>query len=244
MRRTLVCLPTRIWGLYRGTLSRLQSSFYAADELLLRYTVLVNTKAASLNKPTIQRDHRDGEGYAVEATVQHHAGVATFQLSVSDAPVPDRRFSADTAAVQVTAFRTRLCFGQSKPVGNGWLSMVVVELSSEGVTHFLTAVQDSKNGGKFLAPPRANGASDLTEFNSSPDHAVILSANLTCAGFVGSEGCMDFYNASAFSVQRLPTTNKLQIEPIVRINLPSPLIFAIVQKLRELNPATTTHKIV
>lgn len=204
----------------------------------------MNTKSSTLSRVTVQRVERLGEGYAVDVSVlKTGSQLASLTFSINDAPVPDRRFSCDAVDITSIGSRVRLCFAQSNLVGDGWLAMVAINMSREGVTYFLRSVAASEAKPKFDAFVIGQEAA-LTPFTTPPSNSVILSANLVAAGFLGSDGCLDFYSASVFAFQRAPVTNKLQVEPVVRINLPAELIFAIVRKLQELYPAESVKKII
>ena len=182
-----------------------------------------------------QHVQRPGVGFPVDVTLGkvEVGGLANAELHLGSAPVPDRRFACDAASVNLRDGRCRLLLAQSKPVGNGWLSMLVFDLTAEAVTMFLRAVD--KNASPVYRSD-ANLVNDLTEFSESAEQNVVLTANLIIAGYAGTEGCMDFYHASPFALQQIALTKSLMVDPVVRVSLPVRLVFGIVHRLRALSP--------
>jgi len=73
----------------------------------------------------------------------------------------------------------------------------------------------------------------ITEFKSNADQTVVVTASIVMAGYSGTNGCMDFYYASPFSMQQMAVFKKLAVEPVVRVNLPTGLVFAMLDGLKD-----------
>ncbi|MDO9357895.1 MAG: hypothetical protein Q7T70_02740 [Polaromonas sp.] len=193
-------------------------------------------------KPTaIQKLHyRHGEGHTVDVTIAGVAGnVLTSFLDLSSLPVPDRRFSCDAVGVDVAGGIYRLLFAQRKPVGSELLSMLVINMAPESVEQFLATVSE-----KFLAasrdlPPAILAASSVTQFAENADQSVVLNSSVIMTGYSGSNGCMDFYYASPFAVQQIATLRKMALESIVRVNLPTGILLALIKELQRLAKLST-----
>jgi hypothetical protein len=67
-----------------------------------------------------------------------------------------------------------------------------------------------------------------------PGQTVPFAANIVTAGFTGGDACMDYYYASPFSFQIAQAGGEFQAEPVVRVNLPTPLMIALYEKLFEI----------
>ncbi len=177
--------------------------------------------------------HRPGEGHVVDMTVvSTDANSVTGQFDLGGLPVPERRFSCDSVGLQTRGTLIQLLFGQSQPIGDGLLSMLVVNISRENVVQFLRTV-----GGKFsedyLASHVGAGVDELTDFQRKADQTVVLTGSIVLAGYSGTDGCMDFYYSSPFAMQHVSVIKKMAIESVVRVNLPTGLFFAIVKRVQE-----------
>lgn len=182
---------------------------------------------------------RQGEGYFVDLMVVGDSDASTTsQIDMSALPVPDRRFSADAAAIQLDQSMVKLLFGQRQPIGGGLLSLVVISMAFEAVHRFVDSADEEfeRNFEEFSKQlPRES----LTDFTTKADQTVILNSSLVMAGYHGSSACLDFYFTSPFAMRQVAIFRKIAVEPIVRINLPSTLLFAMLKGLRECVEAPT-----
>lgn len=184
--------------------------------------------------PVLQRvSPRQGEGHIVDVTLSSVGdGDLTSSIDMSQVPVPDRRFSADAAEIKVENSLVKLMFGQRHPIGGGLLALVVISMTFEAVHQFLESVgMDFQNGYRALAGQLP--AEPLSNFTERADQTVVLNSSIVLVGYTGSIGCFDFYFASPFAIQQIATVRKLALEPVVRVNLPSQLLFGILDGLRE-----------
>jgi len=190
---------------------------------------MVTKKSAAL-----QRVHyRPGEGHTVDITIAGVAGnTVTGMLDLSTLPVPDRRFSCDAVGVDIVAGMYRLLFAQRQPVGEGLLSMLVINMAPESIEQFLATVSDAfLKAAKGLA---LDPEGSVTQFSRNADQSVVLSSSVIMTGYSGSNGCMDFYYASPFAVQQMATLRKIALESIVRVNLPTSILVALIKELQRL----------
>ncbi len=182
----------------------------------------------------VQKFHnRPGEGYSVDLTmITTDQGSVTGSLDLTTLPVPDRRFSCDAVGLQVDGPVIKLLFAQRKPIGSGLLSMLVINMAPESVQQFMNVVNDDF-ATKYAEFAKNLPESKITEFDGNADQSVVLSSSVVMAGYSGSNGCMDFYYASPFAVQQLATLRKLSLEAVVRVNLPSGAMFALLDALKQ-----------
>ena len=175
---------------------------------------------------------RPGEGHSVDIVINTADGNENVgYMDMGSLPVPDRRFACDAVGFKVLNTDIQLFFAQSKPVGNGWLSLLVLNMGFESVRQFLKSAP-STFADNFLSAYKNQLKAVITDFKEPADQTVILAVSIVLTGYSGTNGCMDFYYASPFSQQQMATVRKLSVEPVVRINLPSPLVFAIIESLR------------
>lgn len=184
-------------------------------------------------KGLIQRISRPGEGHTVDVTLVPGAkGVSPqYSLDMSGLPVPDRRLTADAVAVVRYPYLIRLVFGQSKIFGGGYLSHLAVQMTFNSVHQFLQSLEPIREGVDQL---KDYPVGELSIFDSAADATAVVNASIIFAGYSGIDGCMDFYHASPFTIRSVNLGNKLTLEPIVRVYLPTPLIFAMWRRLDEM----------
>ena len=177
--------------------------------------------------------HRPGEGHAVDLTiVSTDKGSVTGTLDLSGLPVPDRRFACDAVGIRIDEQQVKLLFAQKQPIGEGLLSMLVINMAPEAVVQFLSSVHerftsDYSEFSKHFPPGK------ITAFEQNAQQSVVLTSSMVMAGYNGSNGCLDFYYASPFSVQQLATVRKLSLEPVVRVNAPTSHLFVLIDALRD-----------
>lgn len=163
-------------------------------------------------------------------------GVA-LGVDLSKAQVPDRRYAADVCSVARVRGTVKVMFGQERVDGSGWRTLLVIEMSEVAISQFLQSVDSMKNptleqiaAGSNFQPEELTEASEPTQ----PNQAVSLVANLVLTAFAGNEACIDFYHMSPFAVGVVAHTHKLAVEPVVRVDLRSSLLFGLLASLRDL----------
>ena len=186
-------------------------------------------------KSLAQRTLRLGEGHAVEVSVVPASkGVqAHYAIDTSALPVPDRRLSCDTVDVVVSEYLVQLLFAQKSVVGNGFLALLIVQMSFDAVHQFLRTVEPLEDGIVALEKGKLAKGS-VSKISEKPEQAAVVTSSMILAGYSGSDGCLDFYYTSPFSMRSINFGNKISVEPVVRVNLPTPLLVAMWRKLKEL----------
>ena len=191
--------------------------------------------SGKLAKSLAQRTLRLGEGHAVEVSVVPASkGVqAHYAIDTSALPVPDRRLSCDTVDVVVSEYLVQLLFAQKSVVGNGFLALLIVQMSFDAVHQFLRTVEPLEDGIVALEKGKLAKGS-VSKISEKPEQAAVVTSSMILAGYSGSDGCLDFYYTSPFSMRSINFGNKISVEPVVRVNLPTPLLVAMWRKLKEL----------
>lgn len=182
--------------------------------------------------PGIQKvHHRPGEGHTVDMTIMSTTGrYITAQMDLTMLPVPERRFSCDAVGVQFEAPTVRLLFAQRQPVGADLLSMLAINMVPESVAQFLSSVPASF-ASEFVKLSEKLPSARVTDFTTNAAQSIVLSSTMVMAGYNGLNGCMDFYFASPFAVQQVATIRKMSLESIVRVNLSTGLMLALIDAL-------------
>lgn len=177
--------------------------------------------------------HRPGEGHVIDMTIlSTDAESTTVELASNTLPVPDRRFTCDAIQVVCTAVGARLLLAQRQPVGEGLLAMLVLSMAPDPTVQFLRTVD-----AQFLELARQcvdsqGGQLAASVFTENAQQSVVLTCSYVLAGFTGLSGCMDFYNASPFSIQHMAALKKLALEPVVRVNLSTGLMLQLLDALK------------
>ena len=177
--------------------------------------------------------HRPGEGHTVDITISAGDGNENIgHMDLGNLPVPDRRFACDAVGIKVLTSEVQLFFAQSKPIGDGLLSLLVLNMAFEAVGQFLHSAP-LEFAEQFHKAFPGHPEVTTTDFQHPADQTVVLAAGIVLAGYTGTNGCMDFYYASPFSQQQIATMRRLSVESVVRVNLAAPLMFAIIKALRD-----------
>jgi len=183
---------------------------------------------------------RANEGVLIDAKIQHAVhtdGVthASVGVELHSAPVPARRYVGEVCSVARIDGWNRIVFGQPKIMGDSLRSALIILMSDSAVGNFLNSLISVKELHDDERIP-------LYELKSEPDHTVTAVANFVVAGMGESEACIDFYHASPFSMAAIGNTQKLAVEPVVRVDLRSGLFWTVVEALTQLVPPVSTVK--
>jgi hypothetical protein len=174
---------------------------------------------------------RPGEGALVEV-VRHDlprpdgTKAITLGIDMGTAPVPDRKYVADAAAVVKAVDGVRMMFAQHKlGKARGLRTLLVVHMSVDAVHNF------AKSTKPLIEPLRGHGdicgPNDipLIEIGEEPAQTIAFAANFVVCGYAGSEATLDFLHSSAFVIDHLVKSGRqLAVDPIVRVSLPSRLL--------------------
>lgn len=186
---------------------------------------------------------RQGEGDAI--TVVRHpitsANGSTQQISFEFAlaRVPDRRYPAEVGGVVKSEYMVRLYFGQSKSVGNGLSTLLMIHIPFVAIRQFVDSVaagleERSITFFTFLENSMPT-LLDLTKETEQPSSTVTLEANIIAFAFHGREACMDFYHASPFVWDSfLKRGGKFYAEPVVRVTLTTLLSISLIKSMESL----------
>ena len=160
--------------------------------------------------------------------------MANLGINTASVEVPDRRYTTDTCAVSQSQGTVKLIFAQETVDGKAWRSVLVVHMSNEAVSRFLATLEQMGSPGLDTIAASNNIQAELLKPMMSEPHgqAIALSANLVLTAASGNEACLDFYQASAFSLSLVFASKKLALEPIVRVDLRTSLLLALVAAIR------------
>lgn len=183
---------------------------------------------------------RRGEGTPVSVVSRLVTGAdgssrQTHGINLSEAEVPTRRYLAETCAVEYENDLVRLMFAQRRRSSADLRSLVIVVMTPLATVHFLESIKSMKSPTlSEIAEKYKFAPEKLADIKQEPDQTIELVANIVAAAFSGREACLDFYHASSFAFVAVKTTNRLALEPIVRVDMRTSLFNLIVQRLREL----------
>jgi len=189
---------------------------------------------------------RPGEGREIEVirrTVPQANGTTLyeFDIDISHAPVPDRRYLADAAAILFKGDALRLVLGQKRLLAPDSLrSAVVVFLSAQAVTQFLRSCKDFHPSVRKYAEQHQMVES-LIEIQEEPEHITSITGNVILTAFSGREACLDFYNSSPFVLAVAQRGGKFAVDPILRVDLSTGLLVGILDRIEVLKPTLPTY---
>lgn len=184
---------------------------------------------------------RAGDGVAIDIvrrTAPRADGTTALEigLDLRDAPVPDRRYLADVASVKVVEDSLQLLFGQRTVSGNGLRSLVILVLTPEGVKNFLNTCVDFAPKLHAYLDRISAPKSPLSEFTDEPEQTVAMPVSIIAASHVERDACIDFYHASPSAIRSVlqqHDTSVIGIDPVVRIQLSTRLLAAVVDGIEE-----------
>ncbi|MCA3051232.1 MAG: hypothetical protein ING60_16105 [Rhodocyclaceae bacterium] len=182
------------------------------------------------------------EGYALyvrQTDFKQSTGDAEskiFGLDFSEAPVPARRYAAEVASLEFEGFDWRFIFGQKSLDGEGLESALVLRMNPTAGLQFVNVLSDM-NGPSLDVVVTAIGITPekLATFKTRPHQMANVVANFAAVAVSGYETCIDFYQASAFAMQKLAKNSKaLEVEPVVRIDIRTSLFAALADKMKQI----------
>jgi hypothetical protein len=182
---------------------------------------------------------RPGEGREIEVvrrTVPQVDGTTAheFDIDISHAPVPDRRYLADAAAILFDGDAVRLVLGQKRLLSpNELRSAVVVFLSAQAVTQLLRSCKDFHPVVREYAD-KHHMIESLADIQTEPEHTTFITGNVILTAFSGREACLDFYNSSPFVLAVAQRGGKWALDPILRVDLSTGLLVGILDKMESL----------
>jgi hypothetical protein len=170
----------------------------------------------------------------------HGESVSQLELDLREAPVPERRYVCDVAAVKFDGTTIRLLFGQQR-IGKAVTlrSLVVMQLSRLAADQFLRSVDAmSKPTYAEIVSGMGTEAEALTEIDEEPEQTVALQANLLVSAAAGLEANIDFYQMSpaALSNVQRQKSDSIPIESVLRVDIRPSLMLGIINELNNLKP--------
>jgi len=195
---------------------------------------VINLLVAGKKHQLVQRYTRPGEGVVIGIVRQDIAdsdGAVSQAVSIdlSTAQVPDRRYAAEVGAIVMSDNMIRLLFGQTKAIGEGLSSLLVIHIPYRAARVFLHSMNGVAKSAREYMDRHKTGNSRLLELKDQkePAQTATVEANIIAAAFSGREACMDFYHSSSFAMHGFGITGKFFAEPTVRVTLALPLLMAI-----------------
>lgn len=163
-------------------------------------------------------------------------GKTTMVLAgnLADAPVPDRRYLAELASIVYKNETVQFLFAQEK-LSSSLRSLLVIHMSTSAARSFASSVEKMSNPSlEEIAKITHLAPVSLPNINDEPDQTVALVANRVGVAVSGREASLDFYQVSISSLVNMITTNKIGVEPVVRVDIRTSLLIALIKRIREL----------
>ena len=187
---------------------------------------------------SIQSISRAGEGVALHTTYVSVGGLqgANVSIDLTRAPVPERRYTADVATLLCSDSLVRMIFGQTKVDRKELRSIVDIHMSRRAVVQLLDSINATGDTLKNLQASLNFPTANLIDIADEPSQTVGLSASVVAAAYANEEACLDFYHVSSFVMAHLQRNTGANVvaEPVVRVILPTPLLIAIVERMKDI----------
>lgn len=190
---------------------------------------------------------RQGEGFALPTDRRQIVKVDGTTISevafkLSDAPAPERRYIADIYGVLPTIGGYKLLFGQEKIGGAGLRSLLVVQMTDEAVRRFVDITAEFPTPGQFVSEDASLDRPSVIE--QEPDQTLAVRANVVSAALSNGESCMDFYQISPFASHAVQSGGKLQMSQVVRVELRTGQLMALLSEFERLGFARRRKEVV
>lgn len=197
----------------------------------------MNTVANRSFANSQSRSVRPGEGALIDLvahTVSTVKGqtVQTFGLNMSAAPVPERKYYAQTCDVRLERHTVSLLFGQLKLGKTELRSLLVVQMSPSNASKLLSSIEEMEPSIQAMAQVGNIAPDTGVQILEEPPQTIAFAAALAMLAIANEDACMDFFQMSPFSLLSASHTKKVGLDPVVRVDLPASLLFGLVQKLQ------------
>jgi hypothetical protein len=200
------------------------------------------SRSRQISKPRPVTTLRPGEGTILN--IQRLASSETehsFAIDTSRVPVPDRKYLADVCSVVRSRSGFNLLFAQER-IGSGELrSLLVVHVALSTVMHFLDSVEKMEKP-TFAELLRSNKITlePILETILEPQQTVALSSTFMLMAISAADACLDFLQASPFSMAALEHSGQLAVEPVVRVEVGTGSMWGLIEKLKDITSKTKT----
>jgi hypothetical protein len=185
--------------------------------------------------------NRPGEGPTVDLIQNRtvHVNGQTVQalaIDMRSAPVPERKYLAETCDVRYKPSAVTFLFGQER-IGKGELrSLLIIQMSPSCVRRFLSSLDGMNQPFDQAAKIAGINAQAGIKIAEEPTQTVALSASMVMSAMSNDEACLDFFRASPFAMMSAAHSKKLAVDTVVRVDLPSSLMLDLLEKLRQIAP--------
>ncbi len=154
-------------------------------------------------------------------------------LQPSELLVPDRRYTADVASVNMARGAIRLLFGQVGLSGE-LRSLLIVGMYPENIRAFLEMCKEFIPSLVNFLSRNDMSLEPLETFENEPAQTVSLAASVIASAYAGSGGVLDFYHISPMSLHKLTRRDEVAVDPIVRVDVATSLLASLILRLAEL----------
>lgn len=183
---------------------------------------------------------RRKEGFPIPVETKHitlpdGTTGAAYGVDLSDVEVPDRHYHARTCGIDHIRDTVELLFAQPRRDDQNQLrTLLVVSMPTMSTYPFVEGIDHMQNPSLADIVSKTKISSEsVTTFRVEAEQTVEVDANIIATAISGNDSCLDFYHASAFSIAALPSTNRLNLIPVVRVNIRTSLLLGLIECLRE-----------
>lgn len=156
-----------------------------------------------------------------------HTTYQSFRIDLKQAPVPQRRYATDIASVVYDGYDVKIIFAQKDLFGDELESALSIRVNLGGFMEMsaqLSAFLPELGKIEGVLRLKVEG---LTPIRSRPRVTANLVSNISSSAISGHETCMDFYQVNAFAMAKAGKSDKLEVEPVVRVEMRTSLFSAL-----------------
>lgn len=169
--------------------------------------------------------------------------VTEISISLSNAPVPDRKYTAEYSSAKYRSGLIKIAFGQFEFIEQKLRSLLVIHLGPHHLGEFLDTLDKMSPSLDVLAEQNGVRPAIFAAITEEPAQTLAFSATYMLVAISGFETCMDLYQASAFALHHMRNSNQLMIDPVVRIDLPTASFLNLVTDLRDIRSQLSSNEL-
>jgi hypothetical protein len=170
-------------------------------------------------------------------------GVEMYGLDLSSAPIPQRRYAAELCSVLFEKNEAKLIFAQPQFGSDVLESALVIRMSPVAVTQLAESIHAISSPTLAEICERVDiEPEEISIFTSHPKNVANAVANICSIAISGHETCMDFYHASAFAAKKSESSDELEVDPVVRVDIRTALLVPLIQCIFDIETKILARK--
>jgi hypothetical protein len=191
-------------------------------------------KAQAFGSPSVTKVQLGRSGVEVPFAV-NAGGNGALGLDFSGIDPPVRRYAADLAWLVVdSTFTAKLVFVQEGLAEDELETALIIRLSPAALLTYVEAMEQfTQPSVEQIAELMAIQEQPVEPRNQRPHQTAHAVANFMITTVSGFETCLDVFHAPAPAILRMQHEQKLNMDPVVRVELKTSVYLSLLRKMRE-----------